>query len=220
MKVNKFLKKYAVKMGIIKLVEEVNKVELPQVETKSVSLGQLQIELEEDRKRKISGHAPELSGSFNEIFQSFKIPIPSHGWNVDKILETLKSDQFKSLDQNTVKQSLLVLLKNNNVPIEDIVKDALLRDKALDSYERFAYNKLQERINVRKDEAGKIEQEIKDCQRRIDYIESLQAKDKTAFSMWLKKKVEKEVELVHAVVLIASAQGISVGPVVGEKIKD
>ena len=213
MKVTEFLKTVGAKVGLIRIVEEVRVIEFSSLQTRSVSLNDLMQEFEGTREENVAGSAIELSIDFDQIFQAVNLPPFQHGWNAEKVKELLNSDQFKTLKPNEAKQALLETLHKNQVPVEDIVRDAVHRDKALDSYEEFVTKKLQDRASARQQEIGRMEEQIKDCQERISEIRSSQSKDEESFKEWLQKKIEKEEDLVRVVSLIAEEPGISVGSV-------
>jgi hypothetical protein len=153
----------------------------------------------------------ELTIDFAEIFQSLKIAAPPHGWNVDRMLTALNTPEFKTLDAATTKAALVAMLAANAVPAKDIIADAVNRDKALDAYEAFAHQKLEERAAARRTESNLLEQQIKDCQQKIAAIIAASVQDKNAFESWVKKKTEKEEELVRVVSMLTDKHGITVG---------
>jgi hypothetical protein len=153
----------------------------------------------------------ELAIDFAQIFQSLKIAAPPHGWNVDRMLTAMNTPEFKSLDAATTKAALVAMLAANGVPAKDIIADAVNRDKALDAYEAFAHQKLEERAAARSAESSLLEQQIKDCQQKIAAITATSIQEKDAFDNWVKKKTEKEEELVRVVSMLTDKHGITVG---------
>ena len=98
--------------------------------------------------------------SFEQIYNSVGIKTPSHGFNIYKIEEMLKSNYLKNMNNEVKKNSVLVALEAIKVPIEDIIQDAINRDKALDSYEKYEEKKLKDYENRKSEENKKIQEEI------------------------------------------------------------
>lgn len=64
------------------------------------------------------------------------------------------------MNSEVKKNSVLVALEAIKVPIEDIIQDAINRDKALDSYEKYEEKKLKDYENRKSEENKKIQEEI------------------------------------------------------------
>jgi hypothetical protein len=70
------------------------------------------------------------------VYQSAQITPPPHGYSVLKVAEMLASDHIRSLPSDVKRKSVLVALDAAGVKIDDVVEDAVRRDRALDTYER------------------------------------------------------------------------------------
>jgi Asp-tRNA(Asn)/Glu-tRNA(Gln) amidotransferase A subunit family amidase len=70
------------------------------------------------------------------VYESAKIELPAHGYSVLKVAEMLASDHLQSLPAEVKRKSILVALEAAGVRVEEIVEDAVRRDRALDTYER------------------------------------------------------------------------------------
>lgn len=209
MKVLEFLKRLAANAKIIQIIEETEQKNNLQIETLSISLPHL------IRKKELqeNGTVPELNIAFDKIYELYEIKPPAHGWDLDKVVNTLSSAGFKEINCPEAKKALQDIVAGNNIPPQDIIKDAVSRDQALDSYEQLVYNRIQERIKTREEKIDTLKQQIKECRQEISRLESAQLGDKEGFQKWVEKKVLKEEELVNVVSLLTPDNLISIGPV-------
>lgn len=152
----------------------------------------------------------ELSISFAEIFKALKISTPAHGWDVDKVLTAISTPQFKAIDAATAKAAMQAMLAASGVPPEDIVQDAVGRDKALDAYEEYAAKKLAERLATHTQDVQTLQKQIAQCETEIARVKTSMTQAEEAFKAWQVKKAEKEEELVKVVSMLTAESKISV----------
>ena len=74
--------------------------------------------------------------SFDEIYQPAEIPAPAHGYTILKIAEMLQSEHIRSLPAEVKRSSILVALDAAGVKLQEVIEDAVRRDRALDTFER------------------------------------------------------------------------------------
>ena len=154
--------------------------------------------------------------SFNEIYEAAEIHAPSHGFTIMKVAEMLRSEHIRNLPRDVKRSSVLVALEAAGVPLQDVIEDAVKRDRALDTFER-----AQERS------AGKLEgrktkenQQIQAEMDRIvtEYRSRMQAnneevaKEKERFYGWRLKKQEEEQKIADAVSYFVTDNPITTGP--------
>jgi len=220
MKVVEFLKRIASKTGVVRLSDEPPEAEgggerreAPAIRTRVVSLTEL---LDQDRKAREKVAAPasvEYTIDFDQIWAALKIEVFAHGWNVERIAKYLDSEHARGLERNAARQALLALLSAGGVDPGDIVRDAVNKDDALDSYEQYTHRKLLERGEQRRREIADLERQIGELGAKIESIRAVQAKDEEAFGEWLQRKVAKEEELVRVVSLVAAEHTVEAGRV-------
>ncbi|MFH1436894.1 MAG: hypothetical protein ABIJ56_14395 [Pseudomonadota bacterium] len=218
MKVVDFLKKAAAKTGIVKVTKERREDDSVEVtvETRSISLEELVARRREESEAQYEKTAAELTVDFDDIFVAGGIETPQHGWSAEKALEMVESEDLGALGPGRIARLLLDRLDEENIPAEDIVKDAAARDQALDSYERYAYKKLQERSKERRQEITKLSQRIDELAKQAKSLESAQRKDEEFFDAWLERKKSMEERLLRVVSLITPDHGVEAGSVVKE----
>ena len=73
--------------------------------------------------------------SFDEIYHAAEIATPPHGYTILKVAGMLQSEHLKGLPQEVKKSSILVALEATGAKVDDIIQDAVRRDRALDGFE-------------------------------------------------------------------------------------
>jgi len=210
LKVVEVLRKVGSKAGLIHYDSEVaQSIEVTVWEKQVISLQQLQDDAEKKQREELSAPPPEISVDFAQVFDALKIPPPAHGWTVETLKQALGDALQKGHQEAS--SAATALLAQNQVPADDIIKDAVNRDKALDSYEAFVAKKMEERSASRKRIMEDLRQQIKESEAQIERLNLSQASDDRNFQQWQNKKVEKEEELAKVVALLTSQSEISVG---------
>jgi hypothetical protein len=221
MKVLEFLKMVAAGAGIIQILDEPpaspeNAAPAPGPVT--VSLDDL-IEQKNAEDLARSVEAPELALEFTAIYKALKVTPALHGWDIDKMLELLGSAPAGCQGRGALKKYVLDLLARNNIPSQDIIKDAVSRDRALDAYEHFVFKQRCMRQDRRNAKVASLKAQVEECQRAMAAIEAAEAGDAAAFAAWLEKKIAKEEQLVDVVSLLTPEPVISIGQVTREERK-
>ena len=72
---------------------------------------------------------------FGAVYQEAGIELPLHGYGIDKVSEMLESKRLSSLGREVKATAVMAALEAAQVPIRDVIQDAVLRDKALDAFE-------------------------------------------------------------------------------------
>lgn len=208
MKVLELLRKAGAKAGLLHVEEEVKTIEIKIVEKKIVSLKKLQEEVEQEN---LSELPPEITVSLDSVFEALNLPAPPHGWGPERILQMLDSDELKSKSHKEAAEAVLVALGQSQVKPEDVLKDAVSRDKALDSYERFVEKKMEDRASSRKKAIAELRREIQESEDHIRKLEGMQSHDENAFREWQSRKIAKEEDLARVASLFLQDHGITVG---------
>src|ERR1035438_7510177 len=72
----------------------------------------------------------------DEIYHAAEIQAPAHGYTITKVTEMLQSERIRTLPAEVKKNSVLLALDAAGVKIEEVIEDAVKRDRALDGFER------------------------------------------------------------------------------------
>src|SRR6476646_7405659 len=126
--------------------------------------------------------------SFDEIYKAAEIVAPAHGYTIEKVASMLQSEHLRGLSAEVKRSSILVALEASGAKIEDVIQDAVRRDRALDGYERVLQKSLSD-IQTRKSEENRqIEAEMNkmlaEYRARIQANNEAISKETERFSAW------------------------------------
>ncbi|HVN77462.1 MAG TPA: hypothetical protein VMW38_00535 [Terriglobia bacterium] len=141
--------------------------------------------------------------SFAEIYKAAEVPQPSHGYTVLKIIDMLQSEHIRNLPADVKRSSILLALEAAGVKIEEVIGDAVRRDRALDTYERVLQKSLEDLEKHKTEENRQLEQEmerlVSEYRSRIQKNSDELAKEKERFFGWRLQKQQEEKKIADAV---------------------
>lgn len=142
-------------------------------------------------------------GSFAEIYDAAEITAPTHGYTILKIAEMLQSEHIRNLPAGVKKSSILVALDAAGVRLQEVIEDALRRDRALDAYERVQQKALDEMQSKKDEENRKIQQDLEkviaDHKARIQANNDEVSRAVETFRTWRLEKQQEEQGIYDAV---------------------
>jgi hypothetical protein len=197
------------RLGILEAAEEPAAQTTAKIQTRTVTLAELATEICSEEVRALADLPAELTVPFEKIFETAGIRAPANGWNVDRLKQLLLTDAFKDKELGAVQKAILNILNSENVPVEDVVKDAMARDKALDSFEAFARKKIEDRMGVRERQISEIEAQIKALQSDLDGLREKAKIDQEKWREWRRQKRAAERELARTVGYLIDRQVIT-----------
>jgi len=152
--------------------------------------------------------------SFAEIYQAAEIATPAHGYTILKVAGMLQSEHLNGLPQEVKRSSILVALDAGGAKIDDVIQDAVRRDRALDSFETVLGRSRAAVEAAKIDENHKIEAEMNkmlaEYRARIQANNEAVAKENERFSKWQAKKQVEERTIADAVSYFVSENPITV----------
>jgi hypothetical protein len=181
-----------------------------------------------DAPRRVSDVAPEPAGEptleaaaagpvdLTTVYESAKIEPPPHGYSVLKVAEMLESEHIRSLPPDVKRKSVLVALDAAGVKVDDIVQDAVRRDRALDTFERVLEKHVAE-LRAQTEAANReIEQEIArrvaELRARVDENRRKVEQEEREFHAWRTRKQQEEETIARAVGYFVSENPITTVP--------
>ncbi len=169
------------------------------ISTRTVSLADLTTEIRQDELRALAELPAELSVAFEKVFEAAGIKSPPHGWTAARLKQLLESDQFKTMDRPAVQRSLLNILADEKIDVEDLVKDVIAHDQALDAFETFTRKKMLDRGAARQKKVVEVESQIASLEeQRARLIQETEA-DKEHWRAWVERKRAYERELSRTI---------------------
>lgn len=152
------------------------------------------------------------SASFDEIYRAAEIP-DAKGYSILKVSDMLQSEYIRSLAPTVKRSSVLLALDAAGVKIQDVIQDAVRRDRARDTYERLQEKALHELETRMAQENGQIQAEldrlVTEHQARIKKNNDEVAKEKERFFGWRLKKQQEEQKIYDAISYFVTENPIS-----------
>jgi hypothetical protein len=141
--------------------------------------------------------------SFEAVYDEAGIQLPAHKYGVDKVSEMLESKRLASLGREVKATAVLAALEAAQVPIRDVIQDAVLRDKALDDFEAAKETEVRELKARSEARIGAIKEEIdallRDKNAEIEGLKKAAEAAEQAF-VELQARKRKEEDRLHDVV--------------------
>ncbi len=187
------------KLGILEKVVEVSARAPAKIQTRSVTLTELKSEISAEEVRSLADLPAELTISFEKIYETAGVAPKANGWSIDKLSRLLQTDAFKDLDREGIQKRILTVLGTEKVGVEDLIKDAVARDKALDAFETFAGKKMEDRTASRGRKLSELETRILELQKESNALKDQAMADRTKWNEWRKRKRDREHELARTV---------------------
>ena len=154
-------------------------------------------------------------GTFEEIYQAAEIPPAPQGYSIMKVAEMLQSEHIHNLPSEVKRSSILLALDAAGVRIEDVIEDAVRRDRALDTYERVLQKSVEDLETHKTEENRQLEQEMEklmaEYRARIQKNSDELAREKEQFFGWRLQKQQEEKRIADAVSYFASENPITTG---------
>ena len=157
------------------------------------------------------------AATFDEIYRAAEIPVPPHGYTIMKIGEMLQSERIRALPAEVKKNSILLALDAAGVKIEDVIQDAVQRDRALDGFERVqqrALDQLQARKSQENSEIqADLDKLIQEHKARIQANNDEVSKEQERFYAWRLQKQQEEQKIAESVSYFVAENPITTGGV-------
>jgi hypothetical protein len=154
------------------------------------------------------------SSSFDEIYRAAEIHGPSHGYTIYKLAEMLHSEHIRAMPPEMKRSSILLALEAAGVKLQDIIEDAVRRDKALDTFED-VQRKSVEALEAKKTEENRqiqaeIDRLVAEHRSRIQANSESITRENERFASWLREKQAEEQKIAGAIGYFVPANPITV----------
>jgi hypothetical protein len=154
-----------------------------------------------------------LTDDFHQIYKAAEIEASSHGYDIYKIMELLEGNDLKSVTADVKRCAILTALKITKVDINDIIKDAVARDKALDGYEKLKLKSIDEFEEKKKAENQALETEIEEYLKvkneLIDSNKRSVGEARSKLANWQKLKQAEEQKIYDAITPFVSSNPVT-----------
>jgi hypothetical protein len=151
---------------------------------------------------------------FNEIYEAAQIAAAPHGYTVLKVADMLQSEHIRSLPADVKRKSILVALDAAGVTVNEIVEDAVRRDRALDTYERVLQKNLNELRTQKQAENAQLEEEVNrrlaELRTRIEQNNQAVSREQKNLRAWQSRKLNEEQRIADAVGYFVSENPVTI----------
>jgi hypothetical protein len=152
---------------------------------------------------------------FEEIYRSAGIKSPRLGYSIGKVIEMLHSEHIRNLTTETKRASLLMALEAAGVQVDEVLQDATLRQRAINSYEAIQRKHLEE-YEARKAQdncaiQAEMERVAAEYAARISSNLDEVAREKDSFRKWQVRKQHEAQNIADAVALCVSPSSAKAG---------
>ena len=155
--------------------------------------------------------------SFDQIYHAAEIGTPSHGFTIFKIADMLKSEHIRSLAVEIKRSSVLLALDAAGVKLQDVIEDAVKRDRALDAFEIVQQRSFEQLEAKKAEENGKLQAEadrvLTELRAKIQANNDAVARERERMQTWRLQKQQEERRIAEAVAPFATENPITTGPV-------
>ena len=132
-----------------------------------------------------------------------------------KVAEMLRSEHIRNLPREVKRSSVLVALEAAGAPLQEVIEDAVKRDRALDTFERVQERSVGELEARKTKENQQIQAEmdriVAEHRSRMQANNDEVAKEKERFFGWRLKKQEEEQKIADAVSYFVTENPITTG---------
>lgn len=169
-----------------------------------------QMRMSENSAGDSAGSPAELL-PFEEIYRLAGIKGARMGYSIGKVIEMMQSDHIRNLPTEIKRASLLMALEAAGVPVDDVLQDATLRQRAINSYEAIQRKQLEEYEAHKAQENCTIQAEMERL--TAQYLARLNANldevagEKDAFRKWQTKKQHEAQRINEAAALCMAPKG-------------
>ena len=156
------------------------------------------------------------SGSVAEEYEAARIAAPAHGYTVLKVADMLQSEHIRALPPDVKRKSVLVALEAAGVSVDDIVQDAVRRDRALDTYETVLEQHLDTLRVAKAAENAQVEEEIAarvaELRARVEANNLEVSREQQELLTWRERKQREETVIAEAVSYFVTENPITAAP--------
>ena len=155
--------------------------------------------------------------SFAQIYEAAEVRTPVHGFTIFKIADMLKSEHIRSLPVEIKRSSVLLALDTAGVKLQEVIDDAVRRDRALDTFEAVQQRAL-DQLEARKAEENKglqveADRVLNELRAKIQANNEDVTKERERLQGWRFQKQQEERRISDAVAPFVPENPITTGPV-------
>jgi hypothetical protein len=191
----KYIQGIGNRLRILEAVADPAAVPESRIQTRTVNLKELECEIGYREVHELVESPAELSIPFEKIFETAGICSKPEDWTIERLRQWIASGPLADKPREEAQKTILNQLGAEGAPIESIIKDAVARDQALDSFEASMSAKMKDRRDSYGKRKIEIEAQIKDLQQESVQLDDRMGSDEKAWQEWRKQKRALERDL-------------------------
>jgi hypothetical protein len=139
---------------------------------------------------------------FEEVYRSAALKPPELPYGILKVVEMMNSQHLSSLSPDARRSALLMALEAVGAQVEDLLQDAVVRQRALKDYEDKQQKALRQFEAVKAEENRSLQAELDRLSK--DYLTRMQAnldevaREQDSFQAWQRRKRQEVQQIVEA----------------------
>jgi hypothetical protein len=163
---------------------------------------------EKSASREVPNFQVELL-PMEEVFRLAGITSPRRGYSVSKVIEMINSEHVRGLSKEMKRAAVLMALDAAGVSVDQIQRDAKVRQDAMDAYEASQKKQAEAEWTHKAEEITQIQSELESIKAhytaRISRSTEALARDKGRFNTWVRAKEQESRNMAEAVELCLKA---------------
>jgi hypothetical protein len=169
------------------------------IATRSVTLKELMVEVDRNTVAALAQGLSQVCVPLEKVFESAGIKPHPKGWNIDRLLQVLGTDAYRAMDRKAIQKAILAQLAAEGVSVDELMKDAISRDQALDTFEASAKVKARDVSSARGTKISQLESQRDKIAAEVARLKAEDNADGRRLVEWHSMKSEYEKQLSWAV---------------------
>ncbi len=178
--------------------------------TRTLELGELMSQMRAESVRALSAEMGELMAPPARLFETAGLSAPASGWTVERLEDELSGGSYSGLTREAVQRVLAGEMAKAGAKPEEVVKDAVERDRLLDRFEEALREKLTERREARERQVMEIDAGLIRLSEEKARLDEEDRADVERFAQWHHGKTAYEKAMARAVSFLIADDVISV----------
>lgn len=187
------------RLGILEAHAKEDAGEPLKVVTRTVTLAELKTEIRSEDVKTLADLPAELTLPYDRIFAAAGVVCPAQGWSVARLKALLITEPYQGKEHAAAQRALLTLLKNERVQAEDLVREAMGQDQALDAFEVFVRKKVEDHMAAAEHQVSELDARIQALQGERARLAARVQLDQDKLREWRKNKRAYERDLAAAI---------------------
>jgi hypothetical protein len=176
---------------------------------RTVTFAELKSEIRSEEVRTLADLPAELTIPFEKVFEAAGVQAAAQGWNVARLKSLLATDAFRGKEKSVAQQALLNLLSIERVPPENLIREAVAQDQALDAFEAAVCRKVADHMGAAEHQIAELENKIKALETEREKLAAKVQLDREKLREWRQGKRAYERELASAIAYLTDHAVIS-----------